>query len=113
VGFIIEGELNFVVDLNSYSNKIPSSEYIQAVTGCKLIVFTEQALAKLSHTILGWDEMLYKITARALLEKVRQIRPMLAEEFARLFEQCAWDHKNRPGAITHFFGDTTSNLRAI
>jgi CRP-like cAMP-binding protein len=35
-------ENNFAVDLNSFSYKIPSSEYIQAVTDCTLFVFSEE-----------------------------------------------------------------------
>ncbi|WP_020604786.1 cyclic nucleotide-binding domain-containing protein [Spirosoma spitsbergense] len=74
VGFIVEGvirvcyytnkgddvtryfidENNFVVDLNSYDNSIPSSEYIQAVTNCRLIVFSHANWHELSGTIIGW-----------------------------------------------------------
>lgn len=60
VGFIVEGilricyydykgqeitkyfidENNFVVDLHSFDDKVPSSEYVQAVTDCQLLVFS-------------------------------------------------------------------------
>ena len=33
-------ENNFAVDLNSFTYQIPSSEYVQAVTDCKLLVFS-------------------------------------------------------------------------
>jgi hypothetical protein len=32
-------ENNFVVDINSYTQNIPSSEYAQAITNCKFIIF--------------------------------------------------------------------------
>ncbi len=73
-------EDNFAVDLNSYNNKIPSSEYIQAVTDCRLLVFSRDDMADLSATIIDWDAILNKITAKGLLDKVNRISPMLAED---------------------------------
>lgn len=73
-------ENNFAVDLNSFSTQIPSSEYIQAITDCKLIVFTSEKLEELSLTIIGWDGIISKITAKSLIEKVNRISPMLAED---------------------------------
>ncbi|MCC5612640.1 Crp/Fnr family transcriptional regulator [Nostoc sp. CHAB 5834] len=100
VGFILEGvirvcyytnkgdevtryfidENNFVVDLNSYDNSIPSSEYIQAVTNCQLIVFSQADWNELSGTIIGWDAIVAKITSKALLQKVQRISPLIAED---------------------------------
>lgn len=73
-------ENNFAVDLNSFSNQIPSSEYIQATTDCELIVFSTEALKILSAQIPNWDMIVNKITAAALVEKVNRISPMLAED---------------------------------
>jgi CRP-like cAMP-binding protein len=73
-------ENNFAVDLNSFTTQIPSSEYIQAVTEVKLIVFSMEALRELSLTIIVWDSIINKISAKALIEKVNRISPMLAED---------------------------------
>lgn len=73
-------ENNFAVDLTSFTNKIPSSEYIQAVTDCKLIVFSAEALNELSLTIITWDGIISKITTKALVEKVNRISPMLSDD---------------------------------
>jgi CRP-like cAMP-binding protein len=73
-------ENNFAVDLNSFTNKIPSSEYVQAVTNCKLIIFSAEDLKELSLTIIAWDGIINKITAKSLIEKVNRISPMLAED---------------------------------
>lgn len=73
-------ENNFAVDLNSFSSQIPSSEYIQAITDCTLIVFSSEALKDLSLTIIGWDIIINKITSKSLLEKVNRISPMLTED---------------------------------
>jgi CRP-like cAMP-binding protein len=73
-------ENNFAVDLNSFTAKIPSSEYIQAITACKLIVFSADALQELSLTILAWEGIINQIIAKSLIEKVNRISPMLAED---------------------------------
>jgi CRP-like cAMP-binding protein len=73
-------ENNFAVDLNSYTTKIPSSEYTQAVIDCKIIVFSATALNELSLNIIGWDNIINQIITKSLLEKVNRISPMLAED---------------------------------
>jgi CRP-like cAMP-binding protein len=73
-------ENNFAVDLNSFTTKIPSSEYTQAVTDCKLIVFSANDLNEISLTIIGWDNIVNQIMTKSLIEKVNRISPMLAED---------------------------------
>ena len=73
-------EDNFVVDLNSFNLKIPSSEYIQAITPTKLVVFKRTELDNLSNTIIDWDKIIGQITNKALMEKVNRISPMMAED---------------------------------
>ena len=73
-------ENNFVVDYNSFSNQIPSTEYIQAIVPTQLYVFSVESLQNLSNTILSWDAMMNKIVGKALMEKVQRISPMLSED---------------------------------
>ncbi|MGO1595940.1 MAG: Crp/Fnr family transcriptional regulator [Sphingobacterium sp.] len=73
-------ENNFFVDLNSFDNKIPSSGYVQAVTDCKLIVFSQQDWQELSNTIVGWDKIVQKIISKAMLEKIDKINPLVSED---------------------------------
>lgn len=73
-------ENNFAVDINSFNQKIPSSEYVQAVTNCTLLVFSTESLNDLSATIIQWDGIISKITEKALVEKVNKLSPMLAED---------------------------------
>jgi CRP-like cAMP-binding protein len=73
-------ENNFAVDINSFSTQIPSSEYIQAITDCTLFVFSKESLAELSQTIIGFDGIVNQITTKSLIEKVKRISPMLAED---------------------------------
>lgn len=73
-------EHNWAVDLNSYNLRIPSSEYIQAVLECELIVIDRSALEEFSNTIVHWDSIIAKVTNKALLEKVNRISPMMGED---------------------------------
>src|SRR5260221_4067492 len=73
-------ENNFAVDINSYNQQIPSSEYIHLITDCTIIVFSKQAMLELSMTIIGWDSIVAKITAKGLAEKVNKISAMMAED---------------------------------
>lgn len=100
VGFIMEGivrvcyynnrgeeitkyfieENNLVVDLASFDNDIPSTSYVQAVTDCRIMVFSKQDWDDLLNTIVGWDTVVRKITSKALLQKVARISPLVSED---------------------------------
>jgi CRP-like cAMP-binding protein len=73
-------ENNLIVDINSYNQNVPSSGYIQAITDCKFIVFSKEAMKELSMTILIWDDIINKIINKALIEKVNKISAMMAED---------------------------------
>lgn len=73
-------ENNFAVDLNSFSLKLPSSEYIQAIVPTQLYVFQREKLKNLSSIIIEWDKIINQITNKALMEKINRISPMLAED---------------------------------
>lgn len=99
VGFILEGilrvcyynnkgeeitkyfidENNFVVDLESFDNKILSSEYVQAVTDCKLIVFSKQNWEEIANTIVGWENIVNKIVKKSLIQKIDRRSPLVSE----------------------------------
>jgi CRP-like cAMP-binding protein len=73
-------EDSFIVDIISYNQNIPSSSYIQAITDCRFIVFSKEAMKELSMTIRIWDDIINTITNTALVEKVNKISSMLAED---------------------------------
>lgn len=100
VGFILEGilrvcyynnkgeeitvyfieENNFVVDLDSFDNKIPSSGYVQAVTDTELIVFSAQDWQEIANTIVGWESIVNKIAKKSLLQKIERRNPLVSED---------------------------------
>ncbi|MFD0764403.1 Crp/Fnr family transcriptional regulator [Mucilaginibacter lutimaris] len=49
-------EDHFVVDLDSYNQRKPSAEYIQAITDCTYVTLSREALKELSDTIVEWME---------------------------------------------------------
>jgi len=73
-------ENNLVVDLESFENSICSSAYVQAVTDCKLVVFSKPDWEELLQTIVGWDAIVHKIISRALIQKVARRSPLVSED---------------------------------
>jgi CRP-like cAMP-binding protein len=73
-------ENNILVNLDSFDNEIPSSSYVQAVTNCKLIIFSKKDWKELSNTIIGWDTIIHKIISKALLQKIERISPLVSED---------------------------------
>ena len=100
IGFIIEGVLRvyyytnngeentrYFVDENhlildgtiSEANYIPS-EYLQALTDCKLIVFSKKDWREISDTIVGWDSIIQKIIAKQHSEKIERRSPLISQD---------------------------------
>lgn len=73
-------ENNIVVDLESFDNQIPSIAYVQAITDCKIVVFSKKDWQELLNTIIGWDAIVHKIISRALLQKVERISSIVAQD---------------------------------
>jgi len=99
VGFIVEGvirgcyynnkgeeitrcfiaENSFVVDYVNLEANTSSSEYLQAATACKLLVFSKQDWEELAQTIVGWDIVRSKIFQNCLYLKSRK-GPVISQD---------------------------------
>lgn len=97
VGFILEGVFRvcyytnkgeeitrYFVDENHlifslYENE-PFTEYVQAITDCKLIVFSNQDWKEISESIGGWELILQKIIQNTLVEKLERRSPLVAQD---------------------------------
>ena len=99
VGFVVEGvirgyyynnkgeeitrcfisENSLVVDYTNFEANISSSEYLQASTNCKLIVFSKQNWEELSQTIVGWDNIKNKMVQKCLFQKSRK-GPVISQD---------------------------------
>jgi CRP-like cAMP-binding protein len=111
-------ENNMVVDLTSFDNEIPSSSYVQAITDCRLIVFSRQDWQELLNTIIGWDTIVRKIISKALLQKVERISPLLSEDatarYSRFLEIYPAVANRIPlSYIASYLGITQSSLSRI
>ena len=107
IGFISEGVLRvyyytnkgdentrYFVDENhlildghtSGANYIPS-EYLQAVTNCKLTIFSKKDWKEISDTIVGWDSIIQKIITKYHAEKLERRSPLVSQDATtRYFE---------------------------
>lgn len=92
VGFVIEGvirgcyynkdgeeitrcfisENSLIVDYVNFEASTVSSEYLQACTDCKLIVFSKQNWDELSQIIVGWDNIKNKMVQLCMYQKSRK-----------------------------------------
>lgn len=111
-------ENSFVADINSYNQGIPSTEYVQAVTDCSYIVFTKAVMDELSLTIIGWDLIISKITAKGLAEKVNRISPMMVEDAKEKYTKFLTDFPNLANRVplsylASYLGITQSSLSRI
>jgi CRP-like cAMP-binding protein len=91
---------------------------VQAVTDCKLLVFSADALKDLSVTIIAWNSIINAINAKSLIEKVNRISPMLAEDakaryisFLDKFPQLA--NRIPLSLLASYLGITQSSLSRI
>jgi CRP-like cAMP-binding protein len=111
-------ENNILVNLDSFENEVPSSAYVQAVTDCRIIVFSKQDWQELLNTIIGWDNIIHKITSKALLLKIERISPLVAEgattrylQFIEKFPSLA--NRIPLSYIASYLGITQSSLSRI
>ncbi|MDE1191481.1 MAG: Crp/Fnr family transcriptional regulator [Arachidicoccus sp.] len=65
---------------NPYNIHEPMAEYIQAVTDCRLLVFSRKDWDELSNTIVGWDSIVNKIFQKALMEKMDRRSALVSED---------------------------------
>lgn len=111
-------ENNIVVDLTSFDNDIPSSSYVQAITDCRIVVFSKQDWKELSDTIIGWNAIVHKIISKALLLKVERLSPLISADAKTgylLFMEKYPDLANRIplSYVASYLGITQSSLSRI
>ena len=111
-------ENNFIVDIISYNQNIPSSEYAQAVTDARYVVLSKEAMRELSMTIIAWDEIIAKITAKAFAEKVNKISHMMPEDATQRYVNFVQDFPNIANRVplsylASYLGITQSSLSRI
>lgn len=76
--FIDENE--FVSDQQKFEAQVVASEYIQAVTNCKLLVFSKKDWDEIRNTIVGWDAITGLIVKNCLLKTIERRSPLVSED---------------------------------
>ena len=59
---------------------VPSTEYIQAATDCKLLVFSNADWREISDIIIDWNPIIQKITNKALAQKLERVSPLVSQD---------------------------------
>ncbi|MFD2969300.1 Crp/Fnr family transcriptional regulator [Sphingobacterium bambusae] len=111
-------EHNFVVDLDSFDNNIPSSAYVQAITDCTLIIFTRKDWEDLTNTIIGWESIVHKIVKKSVIQKLDGRSPLVSEDattryFAFMEKYPQLLHRIPRSYLASYLGITQSSLSRI
>jgi len=111
-------ENNLVLDIQSFDNKIPSDGNIQAITNCKLIVFSREDWQRLLVEVEGWDTIVNKLISHALLQKIERRSPLVSEDattrylkFMKIYPNVI--NKVPLSYIASYLGVTQSSLSRI
>ncbi|WBL24291.1 Crp/Fnr family transcriptional regulator [Zunongwangia sp. HGR-M22] len=110
-------ENNLVVDYINFEANAASSEYLQACTDCKLIVFSKQHWEELSHTITGWARIKNKMVQTCMYQKSRK-GPVISQDATTRYREFL---KNYPSLlnrisltyIASYLGVTPQSLSRI
>ena len=76
--FVDEG--NFVVDNEKFESQIAASEYVQAVTDCKVLVFSKKSWDEISSTIVGWELMKANMVKKCLTLAMERRSPLVSAD---------------------------------
>jgi CRP-like cAMP-binding protein len=137
VGFILEGvirgcyynnkgeeitrclisENSLVVDYVNFEANTSSTEYLQACTSCKLIVFLKQDWLELSQTIVGWENIAGKMFQKCLFQKSRK-GPVISQDATTRYLEFMQNHPSLINRISlayiaSYLGVTQQSLSRI
>ena len=73
-------EYSFVSDQQKFEAQAAATDYIQAVSDCKLLAFTKKDWDALSNTIVDWDRIAAKITQKCLTDAMDRRSPLVSED---------------------------------
>ncbi len=76
--FIDENHL--ILSGNTIDEIYTPSEYLSAITDCKLVVFSKQDWKEISEIIIGWDNILQKIVSKYHSEKIARRSELISQD---------------------------------
>jgi CRP-like cAMP-binding protein len=77
--YFIDGN-QFLADYENFEANLPASDNLQAVTDCKLLIFSKNDWEEISNTIAGWDKIADKAYRKCLLETIEKRSPLVSED---------------------------------
>lgn len=114
--FVSEG--HFIVDLESFHNKMPSSQYGEALTDCTVLQIKRSTFDYFTEHIPNWSLIIARLTERALLQKLQISREMIKDDaptrYAKLMERQPHVVQRVPlGMISSYLGISPFTLSRI
>jgi CRP-like cAMP-binding protein len=61
-------------------NNVPSTEYIQAATNSKLLVFSNDDWKEIYDTVMVWESIIQKIVNKSLAQKLAKVSPLVSQD---------------------------------
>ena len=99
------------------SNYIPS-EYLQAITDTELVVFSKKDWKEIADTIIGWENIIQKITAKQHRQKLKRRSPLIDQDATTRYLEFIENFPNLVNRvplsyIASYLGITQSSLSRI
>lgn len=80
-------ENHLILDGDAIETNYTPSEYLQAITDCQLIVFSKKDWKEISDTVVGWDTIIQKITAKHHKEKLERRSQLVSQDGATRYRE--------------------------
>ncbi|MFD1875661.1 Crp/Fnr family transcriptional regulator [Hymenobacter bucti] len=115
--FIEEGHL--ILDVRAPGAPHPEAPcLVQAVTACRLVVFTAQQWQTFFQLIPGWETIVHKIIAQAMREKMARVLPMVGQDAAARYTSFLTNYPQLANRVpltylASYLGITPSSLSRV
>ncbi len=111
-------ENTFLVDIENYLIKKPSTDYIQAITEAEIYTFKRKDFEDLEKEIVNWNTVVQQIITKSHLKKFNLISPMLHETATVRYQNFIKNFPNFTNKIplafiASFLGITQQSLSRI
>lgn len=73
-------ENHLILSGNSIDEVYTPSEYLSAITDCRLVVFSKKDWKEIAETIIGWENIVQKIIAKHHREKIARRSELVSQD---------------------------------
>lgn len=80
VTYYFINENSFISDQHKFDAQTPATDYIQAITYCKMLTFTKKDWDDISNTIIDWDRISAKIIQKCFMDAMYRRSPLVSED---------------------------------